>query len=206
MSEGRPTKAERREQARVERDRIQQRARRRAAYRKVWIAAGVVGAVAAVGLVVLVPRGDEAASGAPPQGVQDFEVVSRNHVEGTVPYPQDPPVGGDHAPVWLNCAAYDQPVPNENAVHDLEHGAVWVTYQPDLPQDQVDLLRDAASDGFVLASPYPGLTSPVVASSWGHQIHLDSANDERLEQFIRAFRQGPDTPELGAPCTGGVMP
>lgn len=94
MSEGRPTKAERREQARVERERIQQRARRRAAYRKVWIAAGVLGAVAVVGLVVLVPRADETASGAPPQGVRDFEVASRNHVEGTVSYPQDPPVGG----------------------------------------------------------------------------------------------------------------
>jgi hypothetical protein len=206
MSEVRPTKKARQEQARIERKRIRLRERKRAAYRKVWIAAGGVGVIALGALLILLPRQDETASTAPPVGVQDFDVESRSHVEGVVDYPQDPPVGGDHAPVWLNCAAYDQPVPRENAVHDLEHGAVWIAYQPNLPQSQVDALRGTASGGFILLSPYPGLESPVIASSWGHQISLDDANDERLQQFIRAFRQGPDTPELGAACTGGIVP
>src|SRR3954468_23491462 len=63
-------------------------------------------------------------------GVKVYDVPGRNHVTGNVSYPQTPPVGGDHNSVWLNCGIYDQPVPNENAVHDLEHGAVWITYQP----------------------------------------------------------------------------
>jgi hypothetical protein len=206
MSVGRPTKRERQEQARLERDRIQQRQRKRARYRKLWIAGGVVAGAALIAAMVVLPNGDGNSSAAPPSGVQDFEVTSRSHVDTAVQYPQDPPVGGDHNPVWLNCAAYDQPVPSENAVHTLEHGAVWITYQPDLPQDQVDMLRNLASDTYILVSPYPGLDSPIVASSWGHQLRLQDAGSEQLLEFIRAYRQGPDTPELGAACTGGAMP
>lgn len=87
----------------------------------------------------------------------------------------------------------------------MEHGAVWITYQPDLPSDQVEVLRNLAHDNsYVLVSPYPDLPSPVVASAWGKQLTLDSANDPRLEQFVSAFRQGPQTPEPNASCTGGT--
>jgi hypothetical protein len=43
-----------------------------------------------------------------------------------------------------------------------------------------------------------------VASAWGYQVKLDSASDPRLEQFIRTFEQGPQTPEPGAACVGGT--
>jgi hypothetical protein len=48
------------------------------------------------------------------------------------------------------------------------------------------------------------LPSPVVASAWGKQLRLDGAGDPRLERFVSAFQQGPQTPEPGAACTGGV--
>ena len=35
-----------------------------------------------------------------------------------------PPAGGPHDPAWLDCGVYDEPVRDENAVHDLEHGTV----------------------------------------------------------------------------------
>ena len=140
-----------------------------------------------------------------PAGVQTFADVPRGHTQNPVSYPQTPPVGGEHSPVWQNCGFYAKPVANENAVHSLEHGAVWITYRPDLPGDQIDTLRKLA-DGqtHVLVSPYPDLPAPVVASAWGRQLTLDSASDSRLDQFVRAFRQGPQTPEPGASCTGGT--
>jgi hypothetical protein len=106
-------------------------------------------------------------------------------------------------PAWLNCGVYPQPVPDELAVHSLEHGAVWVTYRPDLPADQVTALEDAIPDTYMVLSPREGLPSPVVASAWGTQIELTGADDPRLEVFIKEFRQGPNTPEPGAACTGG---
>jgi hypothetical protein len=107
--------------------------------------------------------------------------------------------------VWQNCGFYAEPIRDENAVHSLEHGAVWITYRPDLPQDEVERLRDLAqNETFVLVSPYPGLDSPVVASAWGKQLALESAEDPDLERFVQAYRQGPQTPEPGAVCTGGI--
>ena len=127
------------------------------------------------------------------------------HTSEDVDYEQSPPAGGEHNPVWQNCGYYDSPVRDETAVHSQEHGAVWVTYSPDLPQDQVTALRDIAeSQSYVLVSPYPDLESPVVASAWGKQVSLDGADDPDLENFIQAYQQGPQTPEPGAVCTGGT--
>jgi hypothetical protein len=135
---------------------------------------------------------------------KSYSNLSRDHVRGHINYPQNPPVGGPHNPVWQNCGFYSKPVRNEHAVHSMEHGAVWITYRPDLPKDQVEKLKSLTQKSYVLASPYPGLPAPVVASAWGKQLRLNSANDPRLEQFVIDYSQGLQTPEPGAPCSGGV--
>jgi len=138
-------------------------------------------------------------------GIQSFEVTERTHVQTPVDYPQTPPVGGNHALLWQNCGFYDMPVANENAVHSLEHGAVWITYRADLPQKEVERLHQLARrQPYVLVSPFPDGPAPVVASAWGHQLQLDSGHDPRLGQFIRTFRLGSQAPERGGPCTQGV--
>ena len=152
-------------------------------------------------LVVLLAR----RPGGPPDGVERYDVASRNHTDLPVEYPQTPPVGGDHAPQWQNCGFYSGAVRNENAVHSMEHGAVWITYKRDQAQDQINRIRQlAVGQPFVLASEYANLPTNVVVSAWGVQLKLDNADDPRLEQFISYFKQGPTTPEPGAPCTGGV--
>ena len=141
-----------------------------------------------------------------PEGVKVYDVgPGGRHTEEEVDYEQSPPVGGEHNPVWQNEGFYEQPVRDENAVHTLEHGAVWITYSPDLPQAQKDEIRQLVEgQTCLLASPHPDLPTPVVASAWGKQLTLGSANSPDLERFVRAYRQGPQAPEPGAPCTGGV--
>jgi hypothetical protein len=141
----------------------------------------------------------------PPPGVQHFDNLSRNHVNNPVQYPQNPPVGGDHNPIWLNCGIYSSPVPSENAVHSMEHGSVWITYQPNLPANEVSALQKlVGKNTYVILSPYPGLPAPIVASAWGVQAKYTSASDPNLAQFMHYYRQGPQTPEQGASCTGGT--
>ena len=152
-------------------------------------------------------RENEVATAAedPIRGVRSFPDLPRNHVEGTVNYAQTPPVGGDHAAVWTNCGAYTEPVDPMQSVHSLEHGAVWLTYRPDLPADQVSRLTALAdTNSYVLVSPVPDLPAPVVASAWGQQLRVRQPTDPRLEVFVRAFAQSPKAPEPGAPCTGGM--
>lgn len=138
----------------------------------------------------------------PISGIETFTVESADHTEDAVEYAQNPPAGGPHAPAWQKCQAYDAPVRNENAVHSQEHGAVWITYQPDLPEAEVKALAKLADTRYVLVSPYPDLEDPIVASAWGAQLRLDAADDPRLGAFIE--RYAGNGPEPGANCDSGI--
>lgn len=168
-----------------------------------WIGLGgvLLAIVVVVGLLLLRPdqtSGEIA-------GLRTFANLERGHSDQVQIYQQNPPVGGVHTPEWQNCAFYDRPIRKERGVHSLEHGAVWITYRSDLAADQVATIRNLVeSRPFTLASPVENLPAPVVASAWGLQVNLDSASDSRLEQFVSTYVQGPQTPEPGAACSGGV--
>ncbi len=133
----------------------------------------------------------------------DF-VATHNDAEPIL-YEQIPPVGGYHRNAWQNCGFYSQYINNENGVHALEHGAVWITYDPDLPQEDIDKLEALAEEQFILVSPYPGMDHPVIASVWGKQIKLDGVNDSRLKPFIQQYKKNiNNSPEPYGICWSGV--
>ncbi|MEU4032935.1 DUF3105 domain-containing protein [Streptomyces collinus] len=134
--------------------------------------------------------------------------LSRTHVTTKVSYPMHPPVGGNHNPVWLNCNGdvYPKPVQDENAVHALEHGAVWVTYTAKAPKADVDALAaKVKKTPYSLMSPYENQAAPLILSAWGHQVSVKSAGDPEVNKFFASYVQGKQTPEPGASCTGGMM-
>ncbi|WP_333764259.1 DUF3105 domain-containing protein [Streptomyces sp. IBSBF 2390] len=134
--------------------------------------------------------------------------LARTHVTTKVSYPMHPPVGGNHNPVWLNCNGdvYTEPVQDENAVHALEHGAVWVTYTAKAKKADVDALAvKVKKTPYSLMSPYANQDAPLILSAWGHQVTVKSASDPEVDKFFAAYVQGRQTPEPGASCTGGAM-
>jgi hypothetical protein len=138
-------------------------------------------------------------------GVQKYSKLARDHVTTNVSYPENPPVGGKHNAVWQNCQVYTAPIANEHAVHSLEHGAVWVTYRPDLPKDQVAALAaEVSGTDYRLLSPYPGLKSAISLQAWGRQIFVQSASDPKIAKFLKAYTAGPQAPEPGSSCSGGT--
>ena len=142
-----------------------------------------------------------AAAKKPMDGVQTFTGLSQKHTSTPLTFSETPPTGGDHASTWIKCGIYTRAINTSEAVHSLEHGAVWITYRPDLPAKQIEALsKMVLSNSYQLLSPYLGLSSPVVASAWGKQLKLESAQDPRLAIFLKAYTQGPQTPEPGAPC------
>ena len=138
------------------------------------------------------------------EGVEAFTVPSRNHTEAALAYDHLPPAGGDHFPVPSTCGFYSSnPPPPELVVHDLEHGAVWVAYRPDLDDAELDALRElAAQETKFIATPFGEMDSPLTVTSWGRQLPLDSVDDPRLRQFIDTYRNGPEAPEAGNACQG----
>ncbi len=139
------------------------------------------------------------------EGVETL-TVEQGHQDGAIDYTDHPPAGGIHNPVWINCGVYDSQVQLEKAVHSLEHGAVWITYTPDLAASEVEMLRTLVGERpYVLLSPYMyvPLPKPIVAVAWGIRLAVDNASDPRLAQFLQKYVNGPQTPEPGAACTNG---
>ncbi|GAB3944791.1 DUF3105 domain-containing protein [Micromonospora vulcania] len=128
-----------------------------------------------------------------------------SHKSGPLTYKYSPPVGGVHNATWQRCLGdvYDAPIASENAVHSLEHGAVWITYRPDLPKADVDKLASLVrGKDFMLMSPYEGLDKAVSLQAWGYQLKVDSASDPRVKEFATTLAQNASM-EAGVPCSSG---
>ncbi|MFB0835438.1 DUF3105 domain-containing protein [Arthrobacter halodurans] len=188
----------------------QQRKAKRTKALTIGVAAAAVLAIAVPTAVVIGSQAAErdalaAAAAQPIEGVQTFEIASSNHTEAPVSYPQSPGVGGDHFPGWANCGVYDQEVVETHAVHSLEHGAVWISYSEDASTEDVAALEELVGERtYLLLSPFAAQEEPIKLSAWGSQLAVDSPTDPRVETFIQKYRQGPQTPEPGAACTGGI--
>ncbi len=169
-----------------------------------------------VGGISFQNRGDVGSSSEYVEGVGEQQVVmpSRLHVpeEQTVEYNTTPATSGNHWDWWARCGFYEDGLPDERIVHNLEHGNIVVSYN--LPNDSdVDRLKEFM-DNFELA-PAWGVTryydkipeGTVALSTWGVLDTMEGIDEERIERFFRTYagRLGPEFPN-GAPCTqSGVM-
>jgi hypothetical protein len=144
-------------------------------------------------------------------GVVDYRAsapatLTRQHVTGEFTYSVSPPVGGDHDATWQNCQGdvYTAAIGNTHAVHSLEHGAVWITYRPDLPAAQIQqLAAKVKGTDYTFLSPFPGLDKPVSLQAWGYQLKVDNADDGRVDRFLEKYRVTASM-EPGATCGNGT--
>ena len=162
--------------------------------------------VLAISITVLFVQTMPAKAGVGPKGTKIYQYKSGKHVAGAVKYKESPAVGGAHNPGWQPCGVYTGPISEELAVHSLEHGAVWMTYRPDITYDQLGEIRKiSAGNPYILVSPRLGQKEIVIMTAWNRQLKgITSLSDPKIKRFITAFVQGPQTPEPGASC--GAVP
>ncbi len=129
---------------------------------------------------------------------------SVDHVsEPPVSFDTSPAIGGAHYPFWQNCGFYDRDVAEGAAVHSMEHGAVWITYNPDLISDAEleELAAMAQADGKLLITAYDH-PEKLVLSAWSVQ-HREadlSPSDATVAEFIAEWRENPALPEAAVTC------
>lgn len=184
------------------------------AHQRPWglIVAAVVVVIFAVAVIsyavvkVNKANADKASSPSDISGLATYKYASgQQHVATPVTYKQSPPVGGPHDPYWADCTGtvYSVDIRHENAVHALEHGAVWITYNPAKvsASDITTLSALVSNQPGRLMSPYAGLDSPISIQSWNHQLKVAKASDKRLKEFADFFTTNPSYyPEIGASC------
>jgi hypothetical protein len=80
----------------------------------------------------------------------------------------DPPTSGPHYPTSAVYGEYDTPLKPAQVVHNLEHGAVFMLYGDDVPENVVGQLQQLYGDdpiGMLLA-PYPKLGDKIALGAW----------------------------------------
>jgi len=130
-----------------------------------------------------------------------------------VTYVSNPPASGTHYPDWAMYKSYTAPVPWGFLVHDLEHGAVVITYScPDGCADEVAQVQafigglppDAGCNRApmkIVLAPAPDLDVRWAASAWTWTLRASCFDSGAFAAFITAHYQGPDTE---AACGGGI--
>jgi hypothetical protein len=172
------------------------------------LAVVVFAAAVIVYAVLQVKKADAGKASSPSDisGLQTYKYgANQGHVTTPVTYAESPPVGGPHDPYWADCTGtvYTQDIRHENAVHSLEHGAVWVTYDPSKVSkaDIATLSKLVEGQSYRLMSAYAGLSTPVSIQSWGHELKVQKATDSRLKEFADFFTLNSSYyPEVGASC------
>ena len=132
---------------------------------------------------------------------EDFSIAvpimdSRGHVNPGSPRPNynsNPPTSGPHGST-INKGVHDEEFPDESLVHNLEHGVVWVSYQPDIPEEVVNELEDITkSHGKVVLTIRSANEKDIALSAWGRldtfDVNPDGTIDKaRIEDFIKRYR------------------
>ena len=122
----------------------------------------------------------------------------------------DPPTSGPHYPQTAIFGAYDSPVQIAQAVHNLEHGGIYIFYGEDVPAATVSQLQafyDEDPVGLLLA-PLPELGDTIALGAWvtpdpppgavgegghGHLAKCTRFDEDAFTTFRDEFRyKGPE--------------
>jgi hypothetical protein len=111
---------------------------------------------------------------------------SRDHVEGGVDYTDPPPTSGDHDPCWAPWGVYDEEIPDERWVHNLEHGGVVLLYHcadgcPDEVAEMEAIVAERGVHGIL--TPYAALPTRFAAVAWGWRYTTDCFDVDALNAF-----------------------
>lgn len=182
--------------------------------RRRWLKAGLLAAGALAVIAVCAFLIWQELQPTPPRPGSSVPIQTARHIdpgETHEPYNSDPPTSGPHYAQPAGAGFYPEAPPDEQLVHNLEHGYVILWYSCSSLSDagceklQADLQEVMARAGNssrtgtpkLIAVPRPSLTARIALTSWGYLESLDSFDAEQILTFIRASRD--HAPEPSAP-------
>lgn len=151
------------------------------------------------------------------EGTQYFDIVGRSHIASGTPgsgYNSNPPTSGNHWGSPAKAGIYDKQLPDEQLIHNLEHGYVWISYRPGnnnaeasagagqstgVSEDVINELKKIveADNWKVILEPREKNDKVIALAAWGRLLNLDNPDYDKVKDFIKTYRnRGPEkTPE-----------
>lgn len=128
-----------------------------------------------------------------------FPAQSRDHIAvgaTHAAYNSNPPTGGWHYAEPAKTGIYDQELPDEQLIHNLEHSHIWVAYRPDLAQDQIEALANIVQNygSRIIMTPRGANDTPITIVAWEHLLRLDTVDKAKIGSFVKIHRNkaGPE--------------
>lgn len=119
---------------------------------------------------------------------EEISIVSRDHInigDDFGSYNSNPPTSGAHAGAapW---GFSEVEIVDQNAIHNIEHGGIWISYK-DIDEQSLEVLRTIArtNSQSVIISPRAANDSPVAIASWGRLLKTDVVDEEQIKEFIK---------------------
>ena len=107
-------------------------------------------------------------------------------------YNSAPPTSGDHARTPTRCRIFNDPVPDEIQVHNLEHGFVTIQYNSE-DATLVNRLTTAVQalpdwPSYYILAPYEKMEETIALTAWGVVQYLDAVDEPAMRAFADAYR------------------
>ena len=127
---------------------------------------------------------------------QRFPILGQQHIELGEAHPaynSDPPTSGWHYDTPLAAGFHEQPVADEQVVHNLEHGHVVISYDCRKLADcaatkaQIRQLGERYRNWKVTAVPRQNADAAIALTAWGRLDKLDRFDEARITAFILAL-------------------
>ncbi len=134
----------------------------------------------------------------PVEGVVEYGIVGRDHISQGASgsgYNSNPPSSGPHWGAAAKNGVYETPLADEQLIHNLEHGHVWIAYRPDVSDDVKNKLGEIVvkDDWKVVLAPRDKNDLAIALVAWGRVLEMDEPDYGKIEDFIKVYRnRGPE--------------
>ena len=184
MEEHQLTKQERRELRQYEKQQLQTSYQRKRVAKRIvkWMVIVLIIGALGYGLYYLASQPEKPRSG------ETFPILGQEHIPvgaAHAPYNSNPPTSGPHYVQPADWGVYQKELPDEQLVHNLEHGGIWISYK-DI-DDETKLKLEAIGkrySGSVVVTPRATDNAKIVLASWGQLLKLESFDEARIVNFI----------------------
>lgn len=133
---------------------------------------------------------------------EDVAILSSQHIQvgqehGA--YNSNPPTSGDHYEESIPDGFYDKEMPDEALIHNLEHGYIWISYQPDKisPQDLSSLKEITKPYSKIVITPRSKNDTVLAVAGWGKLEKLEGVDKKKIISFIKLNKPGKAPEPMG---------
>ena len=119
---------------------------------------------------------------------ESFPIQGQQHIEIDASHPaynSNPPTSGSHYATPASWGVYQNELPDEQLVHKLEHGGIWISYKGIDTTTKSSLEKITQTHAKIIIEPREKDDAPIVLVSWGQLLKLQMYDEQKILDFIK---------------------